>query len=196
MLEKLQTFPVQGTLLLITIFGLIAFVALNIVMYPYTAATAAAGAPSVVDFELTWGATRAQEINVWWWATDVHGDQFILNLIDFAYMPAYAFFIGGAVLVTARKLPEGRQRGFGYVATLMPFIAWLCDFIENVNLLQLLIGNVTDPIAITASVAATIKFTFLFIAIGAFGGHLIRLLIHRTRGRAPESVSVVPPSSA
>ncbi len=192
MLEKLQTFPVKRTLLIMTIIGLAAFIILNILMYPYTAATAAVGAPSVVDFELTWGATRAEEINNWWWARGLHDGQFILNLIDFAYMPTYAFFIGGAVLLTARGLPKGRQQQFGYAAALMPFGAWVCDVVENANLLQILLGYIDEATALTASIMATIKFAFLFIAIGAFVGHLLRLLVMRMKRRAPKMEKNVP----
>ncbi len=156
-----------------------------IIMYPYTAATAAAEAPSVIDFEFTWTKERAQDI-LWKWSLDNLKDgQFILNIIDFAYMPAYAFFIAGAVLITARKLPEGRQKQFGFAAALMPFGSWVCDVVENVNLLQMFIGNIEDTTALTASIMATIKFVFLFIAIGAFAGHLLRLLVLRVKHRVP-----------
>ncbi len=192
MLEKLQTFPAQRTLLIGTLVGLIAFVILNIVMYLYTAATAAVGAPSIIDFELTWGAARAQDINTLYWLLGVHDEQFTLNLIDFAYMPTYAFFIGGAVLLTARGLPKGRQQQFGYAAALMPFGAWVCDVVENANLLQILLGYIDEATALTASIMATIKFAFLFIAIGAFVGHLLRLLVLRMKRRSPQVEKNVP----
>ncbi len=186
MLEKLASFPTQRNLQIASIAGFVAFIILIIVMYPYTAATAAAEAPGVLDIELTWGKDRAQEIMTVWAYSYLRDGQFILNIIDFAYMPAYAFFMGGMVLITARKLPEGRQKRFGFAAALMPFIAAACDVVENANLLQMFIGNITDLTALTASIMATIKFAFLFIAIGAFAGHLIRLLVLRVKGRVPQ----------
>ncbi len=188
MLEKLETFPAKRTLLIITVVAFVAFIILNLVMYPYTAATADVGAPGVIDFELTWGAARAQEIMIIWSLYGLETGQFILNLIDLAYMPAYAFFIGGAVLFTVRKLPEGALRRFGLVATVLPFAAWACDLIENINLLQMFainIADISDINAITASIAATIKFTFLIIAIGTFAINLVVMLLPRGKGRAP-----------
>ncbi len=188
MLEKLQTFPAKRTLLITTIVAFIAFIILNLVMYPYTAATVAVGAPGVIDFELSWRASQAQEIIATWELFNLDGGQFALNLIDFAYMPAYALFIGGAVLITVRKLPEGALKRFGFVATVMPFGAWACDVVENVNLLQILISNITeisDINAITASVAASFKFTLLIIAIAVFAINLFALLLRRMKGRAP-----------
>jgi hypothetical protein len=193
MIEKLQSFPTQRHLRIATLAGFVAFIILIIVMYPFTAATTAAGVPGVIDIELTWGKDRAQEIMTAWASGNLRDGQFILNIIDFAYMPAYAFFMGGAVLITARKLPDGgHQKRFGFAAALMPFIAAACDVVENANLLQMFIGNITDLTALTASIMATIKFAFLFIAIGAFAGHLIRLLIVRVKDRVPQVEKKVP----
>lgn len=189
MLEKLQTFPAKRSLVILTIVAFIAFIILNIVMYPYSAATAKVGAPGVIDFELTWGAAGAQEIITEWLIyPGLEQEQFILNLIDFAYMPAYAFFIGGTLLLTVRRLPEGSLKRFGFFAGVLPFGAWACDFVENINLLQILTvspDQISDVNAITASIAATIKFTFLFIAIGVFVVNLFALLIHRVKAQAP-----------
>ncbi len=185
MLEKLETFPAKRTLFITTIVAFIAFILLNIVMYPYTADTAAAGAPSVVEFELTWRASRAQEI-LSIWGSGLGQEQFILNLIDFAYMPAYALFIGGAVLITVRKQSDGSLKRFGFVAAIMPLGAWACDAVENVNLLQIFVSNIAEISeinAITASVAATIKFTLLIIAIGVFAINCFTLLIRHVRER-------------
>src|SRR5271157_766994 len=185
MLEGLQTFPTPRNLKITTIVFFVAFLVLTFVMKPYTDATAAAGVPGVVDLELAFTGARAREIVNLWGFTGLKEGQFDLNLIDFAYMPAYAFFIGGTVLLTTRPLPSGRQKQFGFVAALMPFGAWLSDAIENFNINDMLttepVRNITDTMALSASIAATIKFTLLAIAIVVFAANCIRLLVIKRR---------------
>ena len=69
----------------------------------------------------------------------------------------------------------------GYYLVNAMFIAMLCDFIENIGLIQLLLGNLSPFWVSVAYYFATIKFCLLFIGISAVLINFIIFLIKKRR---------------
>lgn len=119
--------------------------------------------PSVLRFEFVWSQTGADEvIGSWSTGQQLHA-AFGLGL-DYLFMPLYATTLALAcVWVTAAK-----SQRWGTAGVCCAWGAWaaaLFDALENLALLRLLLGPVTDSAAVLASVCATAKFALIAVAL-------------------------------
>ncbi len=172
-LEKLLEVPKKKTLQLITLIGLIAFVGMTV------AGGLMLDAPKygILDYEFAWTASRVNTIfNAWGSA----GKQLtaIGIYMDFLYIIAYGSLMFGCLLIAARKL-DGTLQTIGLIMAVLPWIAGICDAIENVALLMMIIDSAYINLGcpFVGSLFATIKFTILGICILFWLFELIVILI-------------------
>ncbi|MHA1734122.1 MAG: hypothetical protein ACTSU5_19440 [Promethearchaeota archaeon] len=180
-LEKLLESPKTLVLVAIAAASNAVFVVLNLIMAPYSAALASAGA-TIIELEFVWTPTRASEVIGAYIAAGALDEAITLNYVDFAYMPAYGLMVFSLVLLVSRAL-EGKAREFGPVFAVCGPAAAAFDVVENVNLLAML-GNPSGISSVNASLAstcATVKFSLLFAGIGFFLAALILLGVQKLR---------------
>lgn len=82
----------------------------------------------------------------------------------------FIFFYAGLMYLSAKKLSGIYREGTGFEKAgkriaLLALVAGLLDIIENGCMLQSLNGNIQNWLAKTATVCASVKFTFLLIAV-------------------------------
>ena len=163
-LEKLKRYPKNIFLLVIAIIGLLIFLLVNIFVFvPINQLVPGYG---ILDFEFAWVSERVLLIFSSWGPSGMVLEALAIYW-DFLYIVGYASFISGAILLITRRL-EGKIQKVGLWMTLTPILAGILDVIENINLL-IMLNNPSGFAAsapLIASICATIKFGFLFIAIG------------------------------
>jgi hypothetical protein len=101
-------------------------------------------------------------------------------IIDFAYMPVYAFTFAALTLLAARAA-SGRAQSWGLWLALAPFGAWAFDILENVGLLVALRRHANPPaleLAVSAA-AAILKFGLLGLTVFYWFGVTIQHLANR-----------------
>lgn len=180
-LDKLLEWPKKKILMIITLIAFVAFIILTLSFSPTETELKTATGYGIMEFELAWTAEMIQTIFAAWGQAGMQ-KQVLVNVLDYLYMPAYAFFIGGMILIVARNA-EGKLQKISLIMVLTPFVAAGFDVVENINLLLMLF----DPAYITmgspfaASLCASIKFTFLLAGIFYFFIALILLLISRRK---------------
>jgi hypothetical protein len=134
----------------------------------------------IVAFELAWTPQKAETImGVWGEAGSRTAWESLL--IDFGYLPAYAFFFAGLTLMAARAV-SGRLQMLGFALTFAPFVSAASDAIENLALLSVLQSpDSPSAIALTiAGVSATIKFSLLLLCLL----YMVSTVLYRATGRA------------
>ena len=137
----------------------------------------------IISFELAGTSQAAMQILDSW---DVQAEKhaaFGLG-IDYLFMPAYALAIGLACVLSAGVVQARRWplAGLGLVLAWALWLAALLDAIENIALVTILFGTVTDPWPAIAYWCAMVKFGLVFVGmIYAFYGLVIRLVPHPVR---------------
>ena len=113
----------------------------------------------IASYELAGSVTEAQRILASWNPTARLYAAFSLGL-DYLYMPAYAIAIGLACAWAAELWSRRR----GWLALVGVGLAWglmvaaLCDAIENVALVTMLLSGVREPWPAVAFGCAAVKF--------------------------------------
>jgi len=113
----------------------------------------------IISYELAGSITEAQRILASWNPTARLYAAFSLGL-DYLYMPAYAIAIGLACAWAAELWSKRR----GWLALVGVGLAWglmvaaLCDAIENVALVTMLLSGVREPWPAVAFGCAAVKF--------------------------------------
>lgn len=161
----LQDFPSKPILIGVTLLGLIVSILLRPELARAEAEMKAAGDFGIVAYELAFTDDQADRILKAW---KEPGQAAALSslLIDFAFMPAYAFLFSGLTLLLARSLPA-RAAAVGRWLALGQWAAAILDAVENIALLRLLgmEGAVTPTLPLIAGIAASIKFALLGAAV-------------------------------
>jgi len=136
---------------------------LSIVLQAVDAPLKTTAAPKgIVSYELAGSVTEAQRILDSWDPTARLYAAFSLGL-DYLYMPAYAIAIGLACAWAAELWSRRR----GWLALVGVGLAWglmvaaLCDAIENVALVTLLLSGVREPWPAVAFGCAAVKFALI-----------------------------------
>ena len=149
--------------------------AMNMIGVSLTTTSAPAG---IVSFELAFSPARAQEIINSWSQEGQLRAAFIQGL-DFLFPLVYSAALGLGCLLAGRVLLE-RRKPF---TSLGAWLAWalilaaVCDYIENIALVNELFGNVVSPFPEIAGSCAVIKFTLLLLAIAyILYGLVVRLI--------------------
>lgn len=120
----------------------------------------------IVPYELAFTPQRVEAIlEAWGPEVEPYARQELL--IDFAFMPSYAFLFAGLTLLVARLAPAGALRRAGLWMVLLPFIAAVLDALENAMLLSMLgrAGAIAAAPPLVAGVAASLKFGLLALAL-------------------------------
>jgi hypothetical protein len=125
---------------------------------------------TIVSLELAWTPEQASPMLAAWGAA---GQQVAREslLLDFAFMPAYAFLFAGVVLVAARGAARRMRTSLQTVGLWLvaaPFVAWACDITESLALLRLLAAprDLSRPALQVAGWAASLKFELLLLCLG------------------------------
>ena len=177
-MQRLSQFPAQKNLTLLTLLALSLTVGLMFYLQVIDQQLAPYG---IVAFEFAWTSARAREMLTAWGDPGRLAAHLSL-VVDFAFMPAYAFLFAGATLIAARAARDGWQR-LGFWLMVAPFAAWLFDITENAALLYTLnTANDLPRLPLTiAGVSATLKFSLL--AIGLL--YVLFVFIRRWIGKSP-----------
>jgi len=120
--------------------------------------------PSIVDYEFVWNTARATAVLNAWNATAKLQAAFNLGF-DFLYMPAYSTTIALACVWGATVARNKFWQGLGILLAWGLWLAALLDAIENTALITMLLGSVTDPHPMIASVCATGKFSLIVLGL-------------------------------
>jgi hypothetical protein len=126
----------------------------------------------IVSYELAGNIDGAQRILDSWNPTARNYAAFSLGL-DYLYMPAYAIAIGLACAWAAERWRSKRR---GWLALVGVGLAWglmaaaLCDAVENIALLTMLLSGVREPWPAVAFGCAALKFALI-------GGGLVYALL-------------------
>ncbi len=177
-MQRLSQFPDQKNLTLLTLLALSLTVGLVFYLQVVDQKLAPYG---IVAFEFAWTPARARAMFAVWGDPGRLAAHLSL-VVDFAFMPAYAFLFAGLSLIAARAARGGWQRlGFWLMAA--PFAAWLFDSLENVALLYTL--NAANGLPglplVLAGVSATLKFSLLVICLL----YMVCVFIRRWIGKSP-----------
>jgi hypothetical protein len=126
----------------------------------------AAAPKGIVSYELAGSVDGAQRILDSWNPTARLYAAFSLGL-DYLYMPAYAIAIGLACAWAAELWRKRR----GWLASLGVGLAWglmvaaLCDAVENIALLTMLLSGVREPWPAVAFGCAALKFALIGVGL-------------------------------
>jgi len=116
----------------------------------------------IISYELAGSITEAQRILDSWNPTARLYAAFSLGL-DYLYMPAYAIAIGLACAWAAELWSKRR----GWLAVVGVGLAWglmvaaLCDAVENIALVTMLLSGVREPWPALARGCAAVKFLLI-----------------------------------
>ncbi len=139
--------------------------------------TTAAAPSGIISFEFAGTAVNAQAmIDSWDTQAKIHAG---LSMgLDFLYPIIYALAISLAVVVASGRF-VGWMNNLGTGLAWGVWVAAVFDYIENVSLIQLLLGSNNDLWATVAYWCAAIKFLLIILAIlyALLGG--IHALIRR-----------------
>lgn len=160
-MNRLLTFPPGTTLLGLTLAALSSTVGLWFVMAWLGRALAPA---TIIDLEFAFSPDRLRALTDAWGATGTEAARLSL-WVDYFFMPAYALLFGGLALLTARAA-AGVWQSLGLWALALPFVAGVCDALENAMLLSALPPAAPAALALpVAGAAAAIKFGLLAVCL-------------------------------
>ncbi len=134
----------------------------------------------VMELEFAW--TIAQiEIIFAAWGESLIVKELGVTLLDMIFLVAYSVTLAGVTLLLTREVFLEPIKNWGYYFTLIPFLAAIFDFVENINLILMLNSPTAFPefAPFLASVCATIKFGLLIATIVFWIVGLIHYLIKR-----------------
>ncbi len=177
-MQRLSQFPDQKNLTLLTLLALSLTVGLVFYLQVIDQQLAPYG---IVAFEFAWTPARARAMFAVWGDPGRLAAHLSL-VVDFAFMPVYAFLFAGLTLIAARAARGGWQRlGFWLMAA--PFAAWLFDILENAALLYTLSAANDLPRLplVLAGVSAALKFSLLVICLL----YMVCMFVRRWIGKSP-----------
>lgn len=86
-------------------------------------------------------------------------------LVDFAFMPAYALFGAGSMLLLSRYPWNARCQALFFYASVLPLCAWIFDILENTASMKIIATPLgaypTRRLLGVARFATTLKWMFL-----------------------------------
>ncbi len=184
--------PASARKAFLILFLLLALICLALFQFVLDPPLRTALAPlGIVSFELAWTVDTVRAIiGSWDYATKVYAS-FGLGF-DFLFMLGYAFALGLGTLLASNRMGKrfantGKLLGWGVV------LAALLDATENILLFTIMTKGNYPPYALFASLAATLKFLLIFIAI-IFS--LLGLLTPRQSRSRPASPARKPAEQA
>ena len=162
-------------LLLLTIVSLLVLAVMASVSLPLENSVAEWG---IVSLQLAGSAEAATAILASWSPDDQLRAAFSLG-IDFLFLVLYAATISLACLLAAPVAGMLHYAGIGLAAA--QWLAAGLDVVENLVLLEVLLGSMDDHWLWLVAWMASIKFLLVFAGLAyAFTGILLRLVVRRT----------------
>lgn len=150
-------------------------VIMNVIGEPLITSYAPSG---IISFEFALSPARAKLI-IGSWSLDAQLRAAFIQGLDFLFPLVYAVALGFGCLLSHKVLStRGKPlAGTGIIIAWGLVMAVICDYLENISLVALLLGRLQSPFPQIAGVCAVIKFALIFIAIGyiLYGG-IIRIL--------------------
>jgi len=159
-------------LLFMTIFIMII---MNVIGEPLITQSAPSG---IVSFELAFSPARAQ-LMISSWSPDSQLRAAFIQGLDFLFPLIYAATLSLGCLLIVNVISSRRKllSRSGIMIAWGLVVALICDYIENISLVALLLGRLQSPLPEIAGVCAVIKFALIFFAIGyILYGLIIRML--------------------
>ncbi|MFX0083921.1 MAG: hypothetical protein ACFE94_19420 [Candidatus Hodarchaeota archaeon] len=133
----------------------------------------------ILDYEFAWTSSRV-EIIFSVWGTSGIDRQLMAIYWDFLFIVGYVS-LAFALVTLVLQSSTGKLEAIGTYITITPFLTGIFDIIENTFLV--LMANtptaVSNILPLIASLSATVKFGFLFVAIIYFGIVLLFILIDK-----------------
>lgn len=169
MFDKLLEIPKKKVLRNITIIAAVLTVIIWIIFMPIEGIVGLATnyAGTIFTLELAFIPAVACALISAWSTAGVIQLEIFGTYLDFAFIIAYSITAWGLVLLVTRS-SEGKRQQLGLVFSIFPFLAGICDVIENIHLLMMM-GNTTaclyPNIPFVASICASIKFALLVAVI-------------------------------
>ena len=167
-LNKVKAISEVKIIGLITIISVVLTVIIYFLMRPIELELTTQTAYGIIDLEFAWNVEQIDQILASW------GEELILRefhavLLYFGFLVGYSLSLAGVTLLLTKSGVFGSWNDVGYYFTLIPFLAAIFDFVENVNLLLILNSPSSFPsfAPLAASICATIKFG-LIISIVLF----------------------------
>lgn len=186
MLTRLQKFPSDKKLVLITSFSSFMAVIFVFLMRPVEIELKSKSVYGVLDLEFAWTVDQIETVFKAW------GDELItkelgVTFLDFGFLIFYSLALSGITLLLTRRGTFGVLTNWGYLFTIIPVVAAFFDSIENINLVLMLISPSAIPFfaPFFASISAVIKFsliiiTILFWIIGFLYSFLGRIFVNKS----------------
>lgn len=126
-----------------------------------------AGGYGIIDFELAFGAGKAQEI-MQAWGSAGHDAAVASLWFDFLYLIAYGLFLCLAVRAVGDGLRARGREGLAAPAAAISLVPLICagsDAVEDVFLLLVLGGRLSSAGPVLAGSFATLKFACLAVTV-------------------------------
>jgi hypothetical protein len=180
-LDRFRQFPKNKVLYLITIVGFLIVLLVEIFIFiPIEAAVPGYG---ILDYEFAWTSKRVESIFSVWGTSGID-NQLIAIYWDFIFIVGYVSLAFGLIGIVLRR-SKGKIENIGTYITITPFLTGIFDVIENIFLISMTNNptSVSKSLPLIASLSATVKFGFLFIAIIYFVIGLIIKLINKFKKR-------------
>ncbi len=139
-------------------------------------------AGGIISLELAGSASRASEVLDAWQQAGLTGLATANVILDFSFLISYSALLTVLAVRAGRDLGRAERLGWGVGWGM--WAAGGLDAVENVALLLMLAGSVTDLIAGTAKVLAVSKFALIGLGLAWVAtAHLARLSTRKpTRG--------------
>ncbi len=132
----------------------------------------------IVGFELAFTQVRAAEIMSTWRSMGVTETALVSLGVDVAFLLVYPFMFRGLVQLLRRDDGSDFQR----VGARLAFAVLLCiplDALENAVLWRELVAGASTPLAVTAGLAASLKFLLVLLTAAWCVGALVTRLFPR-----------------
>lgn len=178
-LDKFKEFPEKRIVYIIAIIGFLIVILVEIFIFiPIEARVSTYG---ILDYEFAWTASRAETILSVWGSMGID-NQLIAIYWDFLFIVGYVSLAFGLVVLALRK-SGGKLYTIGTFITITPFLTGILDVIENIFLILMTNtpSSISEPQPLVASLCATFKFGFLFVAISYFILALLFIIINKIR---------------
>ncbi|MFX1515812.1 MAG: hypothetical protein ACFFC6_05840 [Promethearchaeota archaeon] len=165
-IRKLETYPPQYIVILLTGVAAIASIVIFMLMRPVETALKAASPYGVMELEFAWTEEQINQIFESW-TIDLITQELSVTYVDYGFLIAYSTFLAGITLLIVRKILSGQIQLMGLYITIVPFLAALFDAIENVNLILMLSSPTSFPTfsPFLASFFASLKFGLLILVV-------------------------------
>ena len=132
----------------------------------------------IVGFELAFTQVRAAEIMSTWRSMGVTETALVSLGVDVAFLLVYPFMFRGLVQLLRRD----NGSSFHRLGARLAFAVLLCiplDALENALLWRELVAGASTPLAVTAGLAASLKFLLVLVTAVWCAGALLQRLFPR-----------------